>query len=55
MHYLVEKTESDGRTSSSVRELSASERVKEVARIMGANEDDTRAIEHAKELIEKAR
>jgi len=55
VHYLVEKTESDGRTVSSVRELAAEERVQEIARIMGAAESDTRAVEHARELIDKAR
>lgn len=55
VHYLVEKQEQDGRTSSSVRMLNAEERVHEIARIMGATASDIRAVEHARELIQRAR
>lgn len=55
VHYLVEKHEQDGHTSSSVRLLNAEERVHEIARIMGATASDIRAVEHARELIQRAR
>ena len=52
VHFLVEKLEEGGKTTSSVRELSHEERILEIARIMGAKRTDVRAMEHAKELLE---
>ncbi|HWR23023.1 MAG TPA: DNA repair protein RecN [Feifaniaceae bacterium] len=55
IHFLVEKLEESGKTTSLVRELSHEERILEIARIMGAKQTDVRAMEHAKELLEQAR
>ncbi len=55
IHFLVEKLEEGGKTTSSVRELSHEERILEIARIMGAKHTDVRAMEHAKELLEHPR
>lgn len=55
VHFLVEKLEEGGKTTSSVRELSYEERIAEIARIMGAKQTDIRAMEHAKELLELSR
>ncbi|HOF94466.1 MAG TPA: DNA repair protein RecN [Clostridia bacterium] len=53
VHYLVEKNETDGHTTSTLRLLNCEERVHEIARIMGATESDTLAIEHARELLQR--
>ncbi len=53
VHFLVEKLEEGGKTTSSVRELSHTDRIAEIARIMGAKQTDIRAMEHAKELLEQ--
>ncbi len=52
VHFLVEKLEEGGKTTSMVRELSHEERIAEIARIMGAKQTDIRAMAHAKELLE---
>ncbi len=54
-HFLVEKHEVNGRTFSRVRKLSYEERVAEIARIMGAGNENTRAVEHARELLERTK
>ena len=54
-HFLVEKHEMNGRTFSRVRKLSYEERVAEIARIMGAGNENTRAVEHARELLERTK
>ena len=54
-HFLVEKHEVNGRTFSRVRKLSYEERVAEIARIMGAGNENFRAVEHARELLERTR
>ncbi len=53
VHYLVEKNEVDGHTASTLHLLNSEQRVHEIARIMGATESDTRAIEHARELLQR--
>lgn len=51
-HYLVEKAVSaDGRTSSSIRRLSADERVLELARMLSGSKISEAAISNAKELL----
>ncbi len=52
--YYVFKREEDGRTRSSVKRLSESERVAEIARIMGSAATDAVAMQHARQLIETA-
>ncbi|MDL2258548.1 DNA repair protein RecN [Eubacteriales bacterium OttesenSCG-928-K08] len=54
-HYLVKKTEEAGKTTSSVLLLDMDGRIAEIAHIMGATENDTRATEHAKELLLRAK
>ncbi|MDL2234801.1 DNA repair protein RecN [Christensenellaceae bacterium OttesenSCG-928-L17] len=50
-HYLVEKTEVDTRTVSSIRELNDEERVLELAHMMSGNADDPSAQAHARQLL----
>lgn len=50
-HYLVEKTEKDGRTITGIREVSADERVKEIARLLSGETSDL-SLEHARALLE---
>lgn len=54
-HFLVEKHEQNGRTFSTVRTLNFEERVREIARIMGSGEENLRASEHARELLNNAK
>ena len=53
-HFLVEKLEQKGRTYSKVRKLDFEERVREIARIMGSDEENILALEHARELLKNA-
>lgn len=53
-HYVVTKTEMDGKTSTNVRKLKSGERPEELARIMGGGSGSRAAVEHAKELIDRA-
>ena len=53
-HYLVEKTQGENETNTSLRLLSEDGRVHEVARIMGGSDSEF-ALGHAKELILKAK
>ena len=53
-HYFVSKHEKGGRTVTSVIRLSDEERPAELARIMGAEDDNGAAVSHAAELIKKA-
>lgn len=54
IHYFVEKVERDGHTLSIVTTLDHEGRVRELARIMGASEQDIQAHNHARELLERA-
>ena len=53
-HFVVEKRTGASLTSASVRELSGSERVEELARMMGGDPESTVSLEHARELLESA-
>jgi len=54
-HYLIEKKESGGRAKTSVRQLEASERTRELARmISGAKLTDT-SIKHAEQMLKAMR
>jgi DNA repair protein RecN (Recombination protein N) len=53
-HFAVSKSETDGRTVTSVKLLSGDERPRELARIMGAEGESEAAVSHASELIRKA-
>ncbi len=50
-HYLIQKQEEDGRTHSRIRPLSAKEREKEVARMLGGVASE-QSLAHARELLE---
>lgn len=51
-HYLIRKSESDGRTFTQVTPLDTDGRVKELARIIGGVEVGDAAYDYAKELLE---
>ena len=51
--YLVEKREREGRVYTQVRELNEDERVLELARIMGG--DDDASLNHARSMLAAAR
>ncbi|MCR5610826.1 MAG: DNA repair protein RecN [Clostridiales bacterium] len=53
-HFVVSKHEENGKTVTHVRKLSDEEKPFELARIMGVGSESQAAVEHAKELIEKA-
>ena len=54
-HYLIEKRESAGRTKTSVRQLDAEERTREIARMMsGAKLTDT-SLKHAEQMLKANR
>jgi DNA repair protein RecN (Recombination protein N) len=53
-HFHVSKEVEDGRTRTHVRRLSASERVEELARMLGGAKVTPRARAHAEELIRQA-
>jgi DNA repair protein RecN (Recombination protein N) len=50
-HLRVEKGESEGLTSASVRALSGEERVEEIARMLGGDPESEKSREHARELL----
>lgn len=54
-HFVVSKHEENGKTFTNVKQLAEDERAAELARIMGAEQTSTAAVEHATELIKKAR
>lgn len=53
-HVVVTKQVADGRTTVQARTVEGEERVAEVARMLGAQEDDDTARQHARELLESA-
>ncbi|MBO4384163.1 MAG: DNA repair protein RecN [Clostridia bacterium] len=53
-HFVVSKQETGGKTLTGIRKLNDEERPYELARIMGAGSESCAAVDHAKELIEKA-
>ena len=53
-HYLVEKTEKDGRTTTDIRGVTGDERVKEIARLL-SGETSALSLEHARMLLEVQR
>lgn len=52
--FLIEKTESGGKTLTNVRKLTAEEKVLEVVRLLGGGSGDGFAEKHAEELIKQA-
>lgn len=53
-HYRVEKVQTGDRTVTRVVRLSASERVQEIARMLGGREITPLTVEHARELLERS-
>ncbi|MCD4716652.1 MAG: DNA repair protein RecN [Desulfobacterales bacterium] len=51
VHFLVSKKVSDGRTHTTISELTPEERVREIARLLGGREITQRAVDHAKEML----
>lgn len=51
-HYVVEKKESGGRSSTAIRKLGFEERVAEVARLLSGEEVTDRGIDNARELMD---
>ena len=54
VHYYLEKTAKDGKTSTDVRPLAARERAKEIARMASGAEATAAALGNAKEMIARA-
>lgn len=52
-HFLVEKEVVDGRTQTLIMELDKEERVKEIARLLGGKVITRRAVDHAREMLER--
>lgn len=53
-HYLVSKADMNGRTNTSVRELSGEERVREIARMLsGVSEESESGLAHARHMLEE--
>jgi DNA repair protein RecN (Recombination protein N) len=51
----VSKSVADGRTVITARQLTDEERITELARMMGAREDQEKALHHAEEMLTRAR
>ena len=52
-HLLIEKTETDGRTESSVREITGDDRTAEIARIIGGIDVTEKQTAAAREMLNK--
>ena len=53
-HYVVEKKQSGGRTSASVEELAADQRVREIGRMLSGQHLSEEALRHAARLVEES-
>ena len=53
--FLIEKTESDGKTLTNVVELNEQAQKREIVRLLGGNEGDEFALKHAEELLKQAK
>jgi DNA repair protein RecN (Recombination protein N) len=54
-HFLVAKEIREGRTETTLAELNPSERVAEIARLLGGRRVTDRALAHAREMLAQAR
>jgi DNA repair protein RecN (Recombination protein N) len=52
--FLIEKTESNGKTLTNVHALDAIGRKREIVRLLGGGEMDEFALKHAEELLKQA-
>ncbi|MBD5410623.1 MAG: DNA repair protein RecN [Treponema sp.] len=50
----IKKAVSDGKTASSVRQVSGEERVQEIARMLSGDVESVESLEHARSMLEKA-
>lgn len=53
--YLIEKQEENGKTLTKVHELDDTEKINEIVRLLGGNENDKYAQKHAEELLKQAK
>ena len=53
-HYVVEKKQAGGRTSASVEELTAEQRVREIGRMLSGQHLSEEALRHAARLVEES-
>jgi DNA repair protein RecN (Recombination protein N) len=53
-HYLVEKNQAAGRTTTSVEELTAGQRVREIGRMLSGQHLSDEALRHAARLVEES-
>ena len=54
-HFLIEKTEKDGRTRTSVRQMTDEERTQEIARMLSGEKLTDTSMRHAEQLLEISR
>ena len=54
-HFLIEKTESKGRTQTAIRAMEEEERVQEIARMLSGAKVTETSLKHAQSLIEASR
>ena len=54
-HFLIQKSEKDGRTHSVIRKLNKTQREKELARMLGGIEITTQSRAHARQLLQQAK
>ena len=52
-HFRISKRVSDGRTSTTIKRLSETERVKEIARMLGGEKITRATLDHAHEMLDK--
>jgi DNA repair protein RecN (Recombination protein N) len=54
-HFLIEKTEKQGRTKTEVRRMEDSERTQEIARMLSGAKLTETSLKHAAHLLESSR
>jgi DNA repair protein RecN (Recombination protein N) len=54
-HFLIEKSDKDGRTRTSIRRMEEAERAREVARMLSGAKLTESSLEHARSLLESSR
>ncbi len=52
--FLIEKSSADGKTFTRVKEVRGEDRVLEISRLLGGEEDSELSLEHAKQMLESA-
>jgi DNA repair protein RecN (Recombination protein N) len=54
-HFVIEKSDKDGRTRTSIRRMEEGEREREVARMLSGAKLTETSLEHARQLLETSR